>query len=167
MRDDYNEKTMLGQKVQGYICIEPNEQLPYDGMVFMDACESIGLPIAASRNVKPLIYLVEGTSQVKDFYVTETERAYYLCDNIHAIRMLSTEDIIDIAKVHASYAQRFIAFYPFTNQEAVILARVFKDNYFVLNSLSERYENSEEIQSLLENAKEEMLNAKVKKFVKE
>ena len=168
MRDDYNEKTMLGQRVKGYVCVDPNEELPSETLVFIDACDSIGLPAAEERKVKPIIYEVEGTSKVKEYYVTETERAYYICDDIKVLRKLSVEDLIDIAKGHANYAQRLIAFYPFDEKEALILANTYENNYYVLSSLYRRYDDNKYIEGLKEKAKEEMFNTeKPKKYVKE
>ena len=168
MRDDYVEKTMLGQKVSGYICVNPNEDIPDEVMVFEYACDSLGLPSAKDRKVKPIVYEVEGTSKIKDYLETDTERLYCICKDIKLIRKLSTQDLINSTTQHSSHVQRLISYYPLDLKEALILAKMYNKNYYLLSLLHETFIDSEEINNIFIAAeKENKEESKEKKYVKE
>ena len=168
MRDDYNEKTMLGEKVIGYICLDTKEDSIDDKeYVYIDVCESIALPNRDDRKEEPIIYKVEGTSRVKEYYSTYCGRCYYLCDDIKVIRKLTRDEIIESARGSNSHVNRLISFYPLREEDGVKLANMYKMDFYVLNSLNDIFSSNEEIKKLYENAKEIHLcdKSKVKRYI--
>ena len=159
MRDDFEEKTMIGKRVKGYICLDTEKDVINESdYVFLNACESIALPVREDRVEEPRIFKVEGISQIKSFYTTNTERSYYICDQIRIIKQLTKEEILKDAMLDPSYARRLLCFYPITEKDAVILANAYPEDYFFVKNLKDIFENNEQINEIYEKCKKSYLD---------
>lgn len=169
-------KSMIGEKIIGYICAEKEKTIngTNRAYVYINACDSIALPLAEDRTQAPIIYEVEGISTVKKENMDEHgyyERAYYTCDNIRVIKELTPDQLIEKAEVFSSSAYRLIAFYPLTELQALKLAKIYVSNYYILKALAQKYPQNAEIGELfkisqIEKDKNEKAQIKHENFQK-
>ena len=146
------EKTMLGQKVVGYICVGQDEQIEgkNGAYIYINAADSLGI---RENNEKPVIYEVEGKSTVKSALISEHGyygRTYYICDDIKVIREITIEQIIERCVYPQDSIERVIAFYPLTQLQALKIARLFKYSNYALKVLTMKFPECEEIKELYE-----------------
>ena len=146
------EKTMLGQRVVGYICVGQDEKIEEKNgaYIYINAADSLGI---RENDEKPVIYEVEGKSTVKSALISEHGyygRTYYICDDIKVIREITIEQIIERCVYPQDSIERVLAFYPLTEIHALKIAKLFKDSNYVLKVLTMKFPECKEIKELYE-----------------